>query len=75
MQLLAPESGGYLGGASIASVTMAKGLEFDEVVVLDADRRLYATDFDRNLLYVAVTRALHKLTVLHRGDPPAWLTA
>ena len=75
VQLLAPESGGYLGGASIASVTMAKGLEFDEVVVLDADRRLYATDFDRNLLYVAVTRALHKLTVLHRGDPPAWLTA
>ena len=73
IQLLAPDCEEYAGGVSVASVTMAKGLEFDEAVVLDADGRLYASDFDRNLLYVAVTRALHKLTLLHRGTPPSYL--
>ena len=36
------------------------------VEILDADDAQYCTDFDRNLLYVALTRALHKLTVLYR---------
>lgn len=52
---------------------MAKGLEFDEVAVLDADDASYATDFDRNLLYVAITRALHKLTILYRTEPSRFL--
>lgn len=73
LQLLAPDAETYAGGVSVASVAMAKGLEFDEVAILDADSRLYATEFDRNLLYVAVTRALHKLTLLHRGTPPRYL--
>ena len=48
---------------------LAKGLEFDEAVLLDADGRQYATEADRNLLYVAVTRAMHALTVLYRDEP------
>ena len=52
---------------------MAKGLEFDEMVVLDADERFFSTELERTLLYVAVTRALHRLTVLHRGRPSRFL--
>lgn len=66
--LLAEHTATFEAGVSVASVKMAKGLEFDEVVVLDADRRFFSADFDRNLLYVAVTRAMHRLTILHRGD-------
>ncbi|WP_353885719.1 ATP-binding domain-containing protein, partial [uncultured Eggerthella sp.] len=50
-----------------------KGLEFDEVVVLDADERFFGDEFGRNLLYVAVTRAMHRLTILHRGNPSGFL--
>ena len=38
-------------------------------IYLDADGRQYATEADRNLLYVAVTRAMHALTVLYRDEP------
>ena len=75
--LLTDETDAYPGGIVVSSVRLAKGLEFDEVVVLDADEavlldvdgRQYATEADRNLLYVAVTRAMHALTVLYRDEP------
>ena len=47
---------------------MAKGLEFDEVVVADADKNTYGAEFDRGLLYVACTRAMHRLTVIGVGE-------
>lgn len=34
-------------------------LEFDQVVVANASEGNYATDLDRNLLYVACARAMH----------------
>ena len=52
---------------------MAKGLEFDEVIVPDADNRNYNSDYDRNLLYIACTRAMHKLTLLYTGSPSVFL--
>lgn len=65
--LISPESTGFSNGVSITSVRMAKGLEFDEVVVADADKNTYGAEFDRELLYVACTRAMHRLTVMGVG--------
>ncbi|MGN0073471.1 MAG: HelD family protein [Coriobacteriales bacterium] len=73
LQLLAPESDAFDSGASVTSIRMAKGLEFDEVIVLDASSERYGEAFDRTLLFVACTRALHKLTLLHTGAPSPWL--
>lgn len=56
-------------GVALCSVRLAKGLEFDEVILLDVDDRQYATEADRNLLYVAITRALHRITILYRDQP------
>jgi DNA helicase-2/ATP-dependent DNA helicase PcrA len=47
---------------------MAKGLEFDEVIVPHAGRNNYKTDMDRSMLYIAVTRAMHKLTLTCTGS-------
>ena len=69
LTLLTDETDGYPGGLVVSSVRLAKGLEFDEVVLLDVDARQYATEADRNLLYVAVTRAMHRLTILFRDEP------
>lgn len=67
--LLTDETSAYPGGIVVSAVRLAKGLEFDEAILLDVDGRQYATEADRNLLYVAITRAMHRLTVLFRDAP------
>ena len=46
---------------------LAKGLEFDAVIVSNASADQYA-ESERNLFYVVLTRALHKLEIYHTGD-------
>lgn len=47
---------------------MAKGLEFDVVLIYNASEENYRTDFDKRLLYVACTRALHQLVLYYTGE-------
>lgn len=47
-------------GILILPVYLAKGLEFDAALVIGADSS-YITEQDRKLLYIACTRALHRL--------------
>jgi len=55
-------------GAMVIPSYTAKGLEFDVVIVYNADKSHYDTDFDRKLLYVASTRALHQLVIYFSGE-------
>ena len=59
----------FASGVMVLPVEFTKGLEFDAVLILDPTREDYPLD-DGNarLLYVAATRALHELCVLHEGD-------
>jgi len=43
---------------------LAKGLEFDAVIVAAFDTPFYDTAIDRKLLYVALTRAMHELYLI-----------
>ena len=52
----------------ITCVHLAKGLEFDQVIVPQVNRENYATDVDRSMLYIACTRAMHELTITHNGE-------
>jgi hypothetical protein len=65
-----PATGGAL---TLVPVTMAKGLEFDHVIVVEpaAIARAEARGLPR--LYVALTRAVSRLTVLHTEPLPAEL--
>lgn len=65
VNLITPDSRSFAGGISITSVQMAKGLEFDQVIIPDVDDHNFHTEQDRTLLYVACTRAMHHLTLLH----------
>jgi DNA helicase-2/ATP-dependent DNA helicase PcrA len=67
IQLLTPESRRFSNGITVTSIQMSKGLEFDEAIIPSADRETYHTDHDRKLLYIACTRAMHKLSFLHTG--------
>ncbi len=52
-----------LQGVFIIPAYLSQGLEFDAVLVCDADSRNYHDEDDKNLLYVACTRALHRLSL------------
>ena len=56
-------------GIVIVSLVMAKGLEFDHVVIPDADADTYPdTPLSRRRLYTAVSRAMHQVTIFARGE-------
>lgn len=63
IQFIKDGSVSELQGVFIIPVYMSKGLEFDAVLICDADSQNYHDEDDRNLLYVACTRALHKLSL------------
>lgn len=44
---------------------LAKGLEFDAVIVFTLDEEYGLEELDIKLLYVAMTRPLHRLSVIH----------
>ncbi|MDF1578787.1 MAG: 3'-5' exonuclease, partial [Desulfobulbales bacterium] len=65
--LLTSQSPAFQRGVVICTVHLAKGLEFDRVIVPAVSAENYSTEMDRNLLYVACTRAMHRLTLTFTG--------
>ncbi|MGY1601315.1 HelD family protein [Geodermatophilus sp. SYSU D00815] len=55
---------------AVVPATLAKGLEFDAVVVVDPGAIAAAEPRGLHRLYVVLTRAVSTLVVLHRGDLP-----
>lgn len=73
IHLLTAQSTAFLQGVIVCSAHLAKGLEFDQVLAPGATQKNYATSMDRNLLYVACTRAMHTLTLTHVGPATSFL--
>jgi hypothetical protein len=57
--------------AALLTVSQAKGLEFDRVVLADPVGIIGQSPNGGHDLYVAITRATHRLTVVYEGDLPA----
>ena len=68
IQLIKNGSVSDLQGVFILPAYMSKGLEFDTVLICDADSQNYHDEDDKNLLYVACTRALHKLSLFCENE-------
>ncbi len=68
VHLLTADSTSFKEGIVVTTVHLAKGLEFDEVIIPFASARNYYTEVDRSMLYIACTRAMHKLTLTHAGE-------
>ncbi len=59
----------FNNGVMVLPIHMTKGLEFDSVILWNPDELSYqASDADAKLLYVAITRALHELHIVYRGN-------
>ena len=66
--LLDSDSTKFANGITITTIFMSKGLEFDEVIIPYANAETYSSAHERSLLYVACTRAMHKLTLSYHGN-------
>jgi DNA helicase IV len=61
--------------AALLTVSQAKGLEFDRVVLADPAGVIAQSPNGAHDLYVAITRATHRLTVVYEGHLPPALRA
>ncbi len=72
--LLDASSMSFNGGIVVTAAHLAKGLEFDSVIVPMVSAKHYQSDPERQLLYVACTRAMHQLRLTYSGDISPFLT-
>ncbi|MCY8030204.1 UvrD-helicase domain-containing protein [Bacillus inaquosorum] len=75
VRLIHKENQTFQKGVCVIPVYLAKGIEFDAVLVYDASEEHYQTEHDRRLLYTACTRAMHTLTVFYTGKASPFVTA
>lgn len=59
--LLSQESTVFGNGIIITAAHFAKGLEFDQVIVPHVSEKNYVNEIDKNMLYIACTRSMHRL--------------
>jgi len=61
-------------GVCLLPAALAKGVEFDAVLIADASARAYRLERERKLFYAACTRAMHRLRLYAAGEPSPFVT-
>jgi DNA helicase-2/ATP-dependent DNA helicase PcrA len=59
----------YEQGVVVIPAYLAKGIEFDAVIIYDASMQTYGDESLRRLFYTACTRAMHDLQIYTVGEP------
>ena len=65
---MSTEQEAFYKGVLIMPIYMAKGLEYDAVIVYGVSEASYHESEDKQLLYIACTRALHRLSLCYTGE-------
>ncbi|HWO98529.1 MAG TPA: RNA polymerase recycling motor HelD [Bacillus sp. (in: firmicutes)] len=63
----------YEQGVVVIPAYLAKGIEFDAVIIYDASAKSYGDESLRRLFYTACTRAMHHLQLYSVGEPNPFL--
>ncbi len=71
--LISKEDDAFPTGIVVIPSYLAKGLEFDVVLVVNTDANNYSQEQDCNILYTICTRALHRLYLFYTGNPSPYL--
>lgn len=66
--LIKSENQRLAAGVIIVPSFLAKGLEFDAVVMWQGNAATYGSEDDRQLIYTIASRAMHRLTILASPD-------
>ncbi|MDU7477180.1 MAG: RNA polymerase recycling motor HelD [Paenibacillus macerans] len=65
---------GFEKGVQVIPAYLAKGVEFDAVLIYDASAGQYSRESERKLFYTACTRAMHLLYIYSLGEPSPFVT-
>ena len=66
IHMISSKDAEYNGGINICPSYLSKGLEFDAVIITDADVNNYTkSEVDTKLLYVCITRAMNTLDIYY----------
>lgn len=68
VKLMDDETYSFDKGILILPSYLAKGIEFDAVIIYDASSIKYGREFERKLFYTACTRAMHELHIFSIGS-------
>lgn len=75
VELITKRTATFAKGTLVIPAYLAKGVEFDAVLIYDASETNYRGDAERKLLYTACTRAMHRLHIFSCGAPSPLLRA
>ncbi|WP_309118846.1 RNA polymerase recycling motor HelD [Paenibacillus sp.] len=67
LALVTRETSRFPKGPCVVPSYLAKGVEFDAVLIADASERAYGQERERKLFYTACTRAMHRLRLYAAG--------
>ncbi|MEX0780824.1 MAG: UvrD-helicase domain-containing protein [Balneolales bacterium] len=73
IHLISEGSTSLSSGVIVTTAHHAKGLEFDNVIVPHVTAEIFATEIDKSMLYIACTRAMHRLTLTCVGNKSTFL--
>ncbi|TJY41758.1 helicase [Cohnella pontilimi] len=68
LRLITKQTPTFEKGTLIIPAYLAKGVEFDVVLIYDASSRTYHRESERKLFYTACTRAMHRLLLYATGE-------
>ncbi|PZD96251.1 helicase [Paenibacillus sambharensis] len=69
MRLVTKDTMQFERGITIIPAYLAKGVEFDAVLIYNASEQVYQHENERKLFYTACTRAMHELVLMSDGTP------
>ncbi|MWV43659.1 AAA family ATPase [Paenibacillus sp. HJL G12] len=69
LKRIAKTTPSFVTGTLVIPSYLAKGVEFDAVVIYDASQKTYSRESERKLFYTACTRAMHQLHIYSLGAP------
>lgn len=72
--LITKHSPTFESGVLVIPSYLAKGVEFDAVLIYDGSRHQYGHENERKLFYTACTRAMHELCMFSLGEPSSFIT-
>lgn len=73
LKLLKSNSIEFEQGTVVLPSYLAKGIEFDAVIIYDASEKVYGEESLRRVFYTACTRAMHHLQLFSAGKPTEFL--
>ncbi|MNM23817.1 Helicase IV [compost metagenome] len=73
VQLVTKDTPNFQKGTLVLPAYLAKGVEFDAVIIYDGSEERYSRESERKLFYTACTRAMHVLHIFSHGTPSRFI--